>query len=791
LSNIERLEQRIVYSAGGGSNANQFIDTSLTPTDLARSLVGTGVEISNVQFTGSDMSTGSFDFTDPSVVGFSQGIVLSSGRADDVVGPNAADDTSTYFTGAGNGDLSQLSGFETFDAAVLEFDFVPTANQVVFYYTFASEEYPEWVNTPFNDVFAFFVNGTNYAEVRQIAGDPAAPFVPVAVNNINNSNPIQDPLPDPMRPDLFRSNYFNPNGASAIDLELDGITQVLTFQAPVVPGEPNHMKLAIADASDGILDSAVFIQAGSLVSNENPVADLSLSPSFGNAPLLVTAIVEGEDPNGAPLTYSIDWGDGTVSSGNLNDPVGESEKTALADHTYTIGGGYIVTLTVSNGTLSGTSIEDVDVIGSSTLPDTTITSQPADPSNDATPSFQFASTVAGSTFEYRLDGGAYALAGSDLTIDPLSDGTHTLLVRAKDPEGNVDPTPASYTWLIDTLAPDTTITAQPSDPSNDATPSFIFAASEAGVGFEYQVDGGSYVAAGSEVTLDALADGKHSLQVRAIDAAGNVDATPANYSWTIDTTPAVVSASLVADPNDPGRSLLQVLGTPNNDVLAIDIKGQQTQVRNLQGGVTVASFATSDFQGIVAFGLDGNDTILLDANIEQPVTLHGGAGNDVLYGARGNDVLFGDAGDDILYGRDGNDTLTGGAGNDVLVGGAGDDQLTAGSDASVLIGGDGRDTLVGGSAGDLLIGAAIKKEANTTALLSILAEWKRTDLSYGERIDHLTGDVAGGLNGKVVVNRKTLRYDDPGDSLFGGDGDDWFVAVASEVADRQAGERLS
>jgi PKD repeat protein len=346
-----------------GSNPNQLIDTSLTPEELAQSLLGPGVEVSNVTFSGGDASTGSFEFTDPTVLGFGRGIVLASGRADDVVGPNQADDTSRDFALPGDHDLDQLSGFDTFDAAVLEFDFVPESNQVVFFYVFASEEYPEYVQTPFNDVFAFFVNGVNYAEVRQTAGDPSAQFVPVAVNNINNSNPTQDPPPDAKRPDLFRANYFNPGGDSVIDLELDGITKVLTFQAPVDAGETNHMKLAIADASDGILDSAVFIQAGSLVSNDNPVADLSLLPESGNAPLVVTAIVEGEDPNGLPLTYSINWGDGTVSTGPLDQPVNDDEKTALVDHTYTIGGEYNVVLTVSNGTLSGTSTEDVDVLG--------------------------------------------------------------------------------------------------------------------------------------------------------------------------------------------------------------------------------------------------------------------------------------------------------------------------------------------------------------------------------------------------------------------------------------------
>lgn len=351
---VQRLEDRTVPT--------QIVDTTLTPVELAQSLVGPGVAVENVTFNGAVGSTGSFDFSDPKDVGFGKGILLSSGSAASVVGPNLSDSTSTDFGSPGDADLDALSGFPTFDAAVLEFDFIPTANQVVFYYAFASDEYSEWVNTPYNDVFAFYVNGTNHAVVRQIAGDPSSPFVPVAVNNINNSNPVQDPPPPPMRPDLFRANDYIPDGTSAINLELDGITTVLTFQAPVIPDEVNHMKLAIADASDPIYDSAVFIQAGSLVSNDNPVADLSLSPSSGSAPLVVTAFIEGEDPNGLPLTYSIDWGDGSPdSTGPLDQPPGDSEKTAKVDHTFTTGGTYFVTLTVSNGTLSGTSTEDVDV----------------------------------------------------------------------------------------------------------------------------------------------------------------------------------------------------------------------------------------------------------------------------------------------------------------------------------------------------------------------------------------------------------------------------------------------
>ncbi len=419
----EQLEDRTVPSVVVGTpNPNETVNTSLTPAQLAQMLVGPGVTVSNATFTGGAASTGSFSFTNPAVVGFGQGIVLSSGSAADVVGPNLSDWTSTDFCLPGDPALDALSGFTTHDAAVLDFDFVPTANQVVFQYAFASDEYPEWVNTQYNDVFGFFINGTNYATVRQVAGDPNSPFVPVAVNNVNNGNPL-DPAFAPARPDLFRANYFNPNGPSALDLELDGITSVLTFQAPVTPGAVNHMKLAIADASDGIYDSAVFIQAGSLVSNENPVADLSVAPVSGPAPLSVTATVEGKDPNGQPLTYGIDWGDGTApSTGGLPN------ETTLVDHTYATAGQFVVTLTVSNGTLVGTSTEDVYVSGAAAQP--VVTLQPKDQNVVAGDGFTFQAAAAGvpaPTVQWQVstDGGQ-TFEGIPGATSPTYGGTASL-----------------------------------------------------------------------------------------------------------------------------------------------------------------------------------------------------------------------------------------------------------------------------------------------------------------------------------------------------------------------------
>jgi hypothetical protein len=530
---VERLEDRTVPS--------QFVDSGLTPQELASSLVGDGVSVSNVTFTGGAASTGSFDFSDATVVGFRQGIVLSSGSAVDVVGPNLSDYTGTDFGRLGDADLDTLSGYTTYDAAVLEFDFVPTGNQVVFSYTFASDEYPEWVNTPYNDVFAFFVNGTNYAMVREFAGDPNAPFVPVAVNNINNGNPEFYPNFQPVRPDLFRSNYFDPNGPSLIDLELDGITRVLTFQAPVNPGEINHMKLAIADASDGIYDSAVFIQADSLVSNENPVADLSLTPSSGMAPLPVTAFIEGEDPNGLPLTYTIDWGDGSPdSTGPLDQPPNENEKTATVDHTYTSGGSFIVTLTVSNGTLFSTSIEDVDVYSAgNTIP--VVTSQPVDLTVTDHAVFTFSASASGTPipsvqWQVSTDSGATFtnIAGATdttySTTASLGDNGNQYRAVFTNSEGSVTTNAATLTVnpavLGVSLANDTGFSST-DKLTNDGTLNLAGVATGAIV--EYSSNGGA-----TWSTNYTPAEGLNTVLVHQL-VAGNVSGTT-TFSFTLDTT---------------------------------------------------------------------------------------------------------------------------------------------------------------------------------------------------------------------------------------------------------------
>lgn len=244
----------------------QDLNSGVTPADLVTALLGPGVAVSNVTFTGANVAAGTFT-GGASMVGFDSGIMLSSGNIAFVPGPNTQDDVSGVNAGIGDPDLDGLiPGYTTFDAALLEFDFECTGTQIIqFQYVFTSEEYNEWVNSPFNDVFGFFLNGANIALVPGSAGTP------VSINNVNCGNPYNPPLGSFCN--LFVNNDCNdiPPGTfpctGARDTQMDGAIVTLTASGVLSPGV-NHIKLAIADAGDQVLDSNVFIQGQSFTCGE-------------------------------------------------------------------------------------------------------------------------------------------------------------------------------------------------------------------------------------------------------------------------------------------------------------------------------------------------------------------------------------------------------------------------------------------------------------------------------------------------------------------------------------------
>ncbi|MCF8276550.1 MAG: choice-of-anchor L domain-containing protein [Flavobacteriales bacterium] len=266
----------------GTASAQLVVDNTLTPTQMVEDiLLGPGVTASNISFTGVGGQSGYFNGVN-SNIGISEGVILSSGNVTTAIGPNndpgAGNDVGPIGP-SGDSDLDLLSGVNTFDAAILEFDFVPTGDSIDFSYVFGSEEYNEYVCGTVNDVFGFFLSGPGFAGpytngAVNIALVPGT-NTPVSINTVNNGTAGFSGTAATcaaLDPNWTSYNvYFNDN-AGGTSVQYDGFTVVLKAKAAVQCGETYHIKLAIADGGDGIFDSGVFLEARSFRSNIVEVA---------------------------------------------------------------------------------------------------------------------------------------------------------------------------------------------------------------------------------------------------------------------------------------------------------------------------------------------------------------------------------------------------------------------------------------------------------------------------------------------------------------------------------------
>ena len=198
-------------------------------------------------------------------------------------------------------------------------------------------------------------------------------------------------------------------------------------------------------------------------------------------------------------------------------------------------------------------------------PAPSITAKPPDPSNDGSPTFTFSDGDSTATFECRLDAAAFADCTSPKAYAGQTDGSHTFRVRAVDAANNLSDATV-YTWTIDTTPPPApSITAKPSDPSNDGSPTFGFSDSEGGVTFACKLDSGAFAGCTSPKGYTGQTDGSHTFTVRASDAAGNTSST--SYTWTINTTPPP-APTITAKPPDPSNDKSPTFGFSDGDSTA-------------------------------------------------------------------------------------------------------------------------------------------------------------------------------------------------------------------------------
>lgn len=247
---MKKLYALAFATLAGSANAQLTVTDSLSLSDVAQLLEGLNVSIQNVTVNCAGSAMG--QFSGASEMEIEEGLVLTTGSADLVAGL-AADFASSAPGTSGDPDLTAaVAGFPTYDACVLEFDCIPTGDTLLFNFSFGSEEYPEFVGSGFNDVFAIWLSGPGFPTPTNVAALPDG--TPVAINNVNAGQ---------------NSAYFVDNlTGSGQYVAYDGFTTNLTVFAEVSPDDVYHFKVAIADVSDMAFDSGVFLEAFSFRSND-------------------------------------------------------------------------------------------------------------------------------------------------------------------------------------------------------------------------------------------------------------------------------------------------------------------------------------------------------------------------------------------------------------------------------------------------------------------------------------------------------------------------------------------
>lgn len=339
------------------------------------------------------------------------------------------------------------------------------------------------------------------------------------------------------------------DGAAAEPFAIAGAAALTPLASPTV--RPNSV-----DASDQAVRCGQPVTITTAARNDSP--DLAAD----NAELAIGLPPGVQLVSGAAVQ--------SVSSGHL------ATSTTSEGHGWTVEatteGSKVITIEGA-GDAYGTTFHDsgqVTFAADCTPPATSIDSGPAGPTNDSAPIFTFSATGAnGGGFECSLDSAAFTGCGSPLTVSSLSDGAHTLRVRAIDVVGNVDPTPAARSFNVDTEPPDTTIGSGPSGAIRASSASFGLAGGER---YECRLDGAGFTPCPPSASVADLHHGPHAFSARAIDAAGNVDPTPAGREFSVDLK--VSNVRLTAKPRQRiGRGGLVKVGVAIGEAGSVAVRG--------------------------------------------------------------------------------------------------------------------------------------------------------------------------------------------------------------------------
>lgn len=321
-----------------------------TAIDMAEMIFGAGVTVTGATYYGDIDSTGTYSGGDthtPGVTPSDTGVILSTGDAESFTNSrgqaNRSANTSTNTSGINNNSqLNAAAGTNTYDAAVLDVDFIPDSSVMTMQFVFSSEEYPEFQNSVYQDFVGVWVNGTLVPlDVGDGDTDPG---------NINTTNNI---------------NMFVDNQNGDYNTEMDGFTITMTLTMVVNPDVVNSIRIAIADVSDSNYDSNLLIAANSVQTDLIAVSDdVNVYP---NGTTTLDVLANDINESGGTLTITHVNGQAVTSGATITLPTGQ-QVTLNADGTFTVVGDgddedFNFTYTIDNGTGS-----DVGFVNATSVP---------------------------------------------------------------------------------------------------------------------------------------------------------------------------------------------------------------------------------------------------------------------------------------------------------------------------------------------------------------------------------------------------------------------------------------
>ena len=326
------------------------INTNASAIMMADAIFGDGVNVVSASYSGDNRSSGIYsggDTTSPGVTPGDTGVILSTGRVRDFTNSsgqaNQSTGTSTNTSGVNNdADFNAIAGGNTYDASILDVDFIPTGDTLTMQFSFSSEEYPEyWAS--YSDIIGVWINGT-YVPMSVGNGD-------ADVQNINSGSNV---------------NQYLDNTSDAYNTEMDGLTITLTLTIPVNSGVVNSIRIGVADQGDTAYDTNLLIAGDSLQTTLVAIDDSTTM--YANGTRIVDVLDNDINSTGGTLTITHLNGVAVTIGTTVTLPSGET-VTLNADGTLTVVGDADVDgINFTYGIESSTGATDIGIVTVDTIP---------------------------------------------------------------------------------------------------------------------------------------------------------------------------------------------------------------------------------------------------------------------------------------------------------------------------------------------------------------------------------------------------------------------------------------